>query len=429
MKYTWIKLLFIALAAPWILLRAQEQIDGIAAIVGDEIILKSDVLQLAQMTALQNNTALQRNPDLLQLFQSEALNALITQKILLDRARVDSLDEISTEEVDQALEAQISNLLGQIGSESEFEELMGQRLRDFRQDHWFVVRDQLIAERYQNEKISRVAVNREEVEAFYQAYKDSLPPVDPRYELTQILVPVKAGSVAYGRAYSKIQSYQERLAQGEAFSYLAAEHSDDQASRETGGELGFVRRGELVPEFEEIAFNLKPGEVSEIVETKFGLHIITLIDKQGERINVSHILVNVDPTFDDRELALSKVRDFFFILDPAPSLFDSLLTVVSTEFGNSPDLGYIGWVELSLLPNQAYRSALFGLQPGQVSPPFETKDGFHILKVLNFKEGGSPNLKDYYPQIEALALREKQSDYLSTWLSNVRNDVFISVLD
>lgn len=429
MKYTWIKLFFLAIAVPWILLRAQEQIDGIAAIVGDDIILKSDVLQLAQMTALQNNVDLQRNLDFLQEFQSDALNVLITQKILLDRAKVDSLDEISTEEVDQALEMQISNLLGQLGSESEFEQMMGQRLRDFRQDHWFVVRDQLIAERYQKEKISRVAVNREEVDAFYQAYKDSLPPVDPRYELTQILVPIKAGSLAYDLARSKMELIQERLAQGEDFSELATEYSDDQASSGRGGELGFVRRGELVPEFEETAFNLVPGELSDIVETTFGFHIITLVEKQGERINVSHILVTIDPTPEDRELALSKVRAFFFLLDNQPALFDSLLTIVSSDYGNSPDLGYIGWIEFSLLPNQAYRSALFGLQPGRVSPPFETKDGFHILKVLNFKAGGSPNLKDYYPQIEALALRNKQSDFLSTWLSNVRNDVFISVLE
>jgi peptidyl-prolyl cis-trans isomerase SurA len=429
LKYTWIKLLFLVIAAPGILLRAQEQIDGIAAIVGDDIILKSDVLQLAQMTALQNSVDLQRNPAFLQVFQSEALNVLITQKILLDRAKVDSLDEVSTEEVDQALEMQISNLLGQIGSEAEFEQLMGLRLRDFRQDHWFVVRDQLIAERYQNEKIGRVSVNREEVNAFYETYKDSLPPLDSRYELTQILVPIEAGSVAYGLARSKIERLQERLTQGEDFSSLASEYSDDQASRERGGELGFVRRGELVPEFEETAFNLGPGDLSDIVETTFGFHIITLIDKQGERINVSHILISIDPTPEDRELALSKVREFFFILDDEPALFDSLLTIVSSVFGNSPDLGYIGWIELSLLPNQAYRSALFGLQPGQVSPPFETKDGFHLLKVLNFKEGGSPNLEDYYPQIEALALRNKQSDFLSTWLISVRNDVYINVLE
>lgn len=417
------------IAVPWIALRAQEQIDGIAAIVGDDIILKSEVLQLAQMTALQNKVDLQRNPSFLQVFQSEALNILITQKILLDRSRVDSLDEISSEQVDQALEMQIDNLLRQLGSESEFEQLMGQRLRDFRQDHWFVVRDQLIAEQYQNDKISRLTVNRQEVEAFYRAYKDSLPPVDPRYELTQILVPIKAGSVAYGLARSKIELLQERLSQGEDFSGLASEFSDDQASRERGGQLGFVRRGELVPEFEETAFSLEPGELSGIIETTFGFHIITLIEKQGERINVSHILVSIDPTPEDRQLALSTVRDFFFLLEDGPSLFDSLLTIVSTEFGNSPDLGYIGWIELSLLPSQAYRSALFNLKPGQISPPFETKDGFHLLKVLNFNEGGSPNLEDYYPQIESLTLRNKQSDFFSSWLSNIRNDVFINVLD
>ena len=420
--------LLLALAVLPLVARSQDKIDGVAAVVGDNIILMSDVVQLAQMTAIQNNIDLMRNPGQLPLFQAEALNIMITQKILLDRAKVDSLDDIPSEQVDQALEAQVSNLLNQLGSEEEFEKLMGQGLRDFRSEHWFVVRDQLIAEQYQNEKISKVSVNRDEVETFYETYRDSLPPVDSRYELSQILIPIKPGQAARDMASKKAEFLLDSLAAGGDFAALAAEYSDDPASRTLDGDLGFVRRGELVPEFEERAFNLEPGELSTIVETKFGLHIIQLLEKQGERIHARHILISIEPTPDDRELALQKIRDLYFILDKDPFSFDSLVTVIAADQGNSPDLGYIGWIEFSLLPSQAYRSALFGIGKDQVTPPFETPDGFNILKTLNFKEGGPPTLEDYYPQIEALALRTKQSTYLNNWLEQVRNEVFINVL-
>ncbi|MBA7601103.1 Chaperone SurA [subsurface metagenome] len=421
------KWLFIIFLLPFIAL-AQELVDGIAAIVGDNIILKSDVLQLAQINALQNRVDIFSQPDMLVQFQDIAFDALLMQKILLDQARVDSMDVIPQEDIDRSLEQQIENILAQVGSESRFKEVIGQSVRDFRSDHWDDIRDQIIAERYQTEKIQSISVTRDEVEEFYYTYKDSLPPIDNRYELSQIILPIRPGESAYKESYEQISSIHQRLLNGDSFTELAREFSDDLASKDLGGDLGFVRRGELVREYEEVAFSLSEGQVSDIVESVFGYHIIQLLEKQGERIRSRHILITAKPADKDRDKVLDTIRDCYFRLSEDPSLFDSLLQTLSVDDKSSLDLGYIGWIEYSQLPHDAYRSALFGTRSGDVTPPFETGQGFHILKVISFKEGGTPTLEEYYPQISLMALRQKRVKYMDFFLKNASKEVFIKTL-
>ena len=409
-------------------LSAQELLDGVAAIVGENVILRSDVIQLAQINALQNRVDIYSNPDMIDQFQEAAFEALVVQKILLDRARVDSMDIIPDGDVDLALDQQIEAMLAQAGSESRFREIIGQSLRDFRTDHWYDIRDQIIAERYQAEKIQPVKITRDEVDEFYYTYKDSLPPIDTRCEISQIIISNRPGEAAYKQAYDKISDVLLRLSQGYSFPDLAREYSDDPVSKTLGGDLGFVRRGEFVQQYEEIAFSIEEGQISEIVETEFGYHIIQLIEKQGERVHTRHILVTAEPAAEDRDKTLIKIRDYYFLLNESPTLFDSLIQSLSNEENPHPDLGYIGWIEHSYLPHESYRSALFGTSAGDITPPFETPEGFHILKVLNLKEGGIPTLEEYYPQIEALALRQKQAKHINQWLESVRKEVLIKAL-
>ncbi|UCH63211.1 MAG: peptidylprolyl isomerase [Fidelibacterota bacterium] len=407
---------------------AQELVDGVAAIVGDNIILKSDVLQLAQLNAIQNRVDIYSQPELVMQFQNVAFDALLLQKVLLFRAKIDSMDIIPEEEVDLALEQQIETILAQVGSESRFEETIGQSVRDFRSDHWDDIRDQIIAERYQADKIQSISVTRDEVEEFYKTYKDSLPPIDNRYELSQIILAIRPGESAYEEAYELISLVHQRLMNGEPFAELARELSDDPASRDNGGDLGFVRRGEFVRQYEEVAFSMSEGQISDIVESIFGYHIIQLIEKQGERIHTRHILVTAKPSDEDRDRVLDTTRDYYFLLQDSVALFDSLVQALSVDDESNLDLGYIGWIEYSQLPHEAYRSALFGVSSGDITPPFETAQGFHILKVLNFKEGGTPNLEEYYPQISFMALRQKQAKYMDLLLENSRKELFIKTL-
>lgn len=426
MKSFWIKLL---LCLP-LLSAAQDDdqvLDGIAAMVGDKIILKSDVLQLANMVALQNQVDIMQNPAARQAFETRALESLITQNILIARAKIDSLDDISADRVDQALEQQMDNIMAQVGTEENFLAVVGQTVRDFRRERWDMVRDQLVAEQYQKDRIGKVTITRPEVLAFFESYRDSLPQIDKRVEISQITLPIQAGLLAQSAAQTLAHAVRERVQAGESFADLAAEYSQDPVSQSRGGELGFVRRGQLVPAFERSAFSLRAGETSPVVKTVFGYHIIQLIDRQGERVNVRHILLKAESSAADRELALDRIRRAYFTLVDNPGWFDSLAAAFQ-DSADSKVPAYIGWVEMQKLPSEAFRNALFGAKPDEITPPFETEEGFHILRVHDVKQGGAPTLDLYYPQIEALALQRKQGQYLEKWLNIIRKGLFIKIL-
>jgi len=406
-------------------------LDGIAAIVGGKIILKSEVIQLAQMSALQRGVDLVSDPQSFAVYQEDALNALVAQKILVARAQVDSLDDIPSDEVDQAVDNQVQTIIAQVGSEDRFKELTNQSIREFKSERWYDIRDQLVADRYRAQKMSMITVSRDEVIEFFNTYKDSIPPMESSFELAQIIIPVLPGDKSHAEALARITRVKEELADGKDFAQLALEYSDDTASKIRGGALGFVRRGELVPEFEETAFRLQEGEISNIVKTVFGYHIIQLIEKQGERINARHILINVQPTELDRDNSLKQVREHYFLLEKNPALFDSLADISSKAVNQQQkqEVGYIGWLTLSQLPSDVFRSALFGAKAGTITPPFEMPAGFHILRVLSFREGGNPTLEAFYPQIAAMALQHKQSQYFNDWLDGIRNEVFVKTFE
>ncbi|MCH7574109.1 MAG: peptidylprolyl isomerase [Candidatus Marinimicrobia bacterium] len=419
--------LFMAFAAS---LPGQQVIDGVAAIVGERIILKSDILQLANMAAIQNRVNLLQQPGALELFQSQALESIITQYILVAQAKIDSLDDIDPEQVDQALDQQMDQIMAQVGTEENFFTAVGQTVRDFRREKWDTIRDQLIAEKFRAEKIKPVTISRPEVRAFFEAYKDSLPAIQTRAEISQLALIIEPGPESRASALVTINDLRAQLSGGADFSILASSYSEDPGSAARGGELGLVLRSELVPAFERAAFNLGPDEISDVVRSKFGYHIIQAIDKQGEKINVRHILITAKPSAQDRQLALDQVRELYFILQEEPALFDSLATGLAASSGREGEAAspYVGWVELGQLPSEAYRSALFGAKPGDITPPFETSDGFHILKIHDIKEGGPANLEGYYPQIESLALQQKQAQYLNSWLIMARKQLFIKIL-
>jgi len=195
-------------------------IDGIAAIVGENIILKSDVSQVVGMTALQRGLDISKDRAILEKLQGDVLGSLIDQKVILEMAKLDSI-EVAEKDVERALEQQIETFIMRAGTEKMAETMLGQSLNDFRREYWYDMRDRPITEQYQQQLIMSVNINRENVMNFFTSYKDSLPRFPVTMKIRHLLIRIKPSEKSRSDAEKKINTVRERILAGESFSVLA----------------------------------------------------------------------------------------------------------------------------------------------------------------------------------------------------------------
>ena len=419
----YIALLFVlsAYSAP---LKSQV-VDGIAAVVGDEIILKSEVDQFAQSQAIRLRIDPSRSPNRFESLWRNTLQTMIDQKILLDRAEIDSID-VSEREVEEALDFQIDGIIQRLGSKEKAEEIIGYSLNRLKRTYREEIRKQKLVEKIQQRKFSDLTASRREVEDFFSEHSDSLPELKPAVNIGHLLLEVKPGSGADESAFNRADSIATLIKNGEDFSELARKYSEDPISAQKGGELGFMRRGTLVPEFEESSYLLSPDEVSDIVKTEFGYHIIKMIERRGELINVKHILI----------MLKSSIRDENMIVDRLNLLRKQLMAgedfeSLALENSDDPEIinnkGILGWFDLTSLTIPEFSTILDTLQLGAISKPFITTFGYHIVTIFERREGGVLSLEKNWHDIEAIVIRNKRLKVYNEWLNSLRDEVFIDI--
>ncbi len=401
-------------------------IDGIAAVVADNIILKSELAQIVNLTAMQQNINFNQNVELYQRLQKQVLQSLIDQNVVLELAERDTNIIVKDKEVDTALEAQINNILSQAGSEENAEEMLGESIRDFRREYWFDIRERLFADKYQQMKLQNVTINRKEVESFYKTYKDSLPFFPPKIKLRHIQLPLMPGEKSISRTLELLDSLRNEIMNGADFADLAKRFSQDPGSKNRGGDLGFTRRGTLVSEFEEAAFTLEINEISKPVKTAFGYHIIQPLVKQGDKVRVRHILLTPSVTEDDEQ----KAYDF------ATTIKDSITTLpafianagkYSIDEQTKNNGGDLGWINPNNFAIPEISHVLQYLELHQCSQPVKTSLGYHLLWLEAAKEGGYPNLEKHWIDIEAMALNKKKMDWYQDFIQEARGKFYISI--
>ena len=401
-------------------------IDGIAVIVADNIILKSELAQIVNVTAMQQNIDPNQNMELYQRLQTQVLQSLIDQKIVLQLAVRDTNIIVKDKEVDTALEAQINNILSQAGSEEKAEEMLGEPLRDFKREYWFDIRDRLYADKFQQMKLQSVTVNRTEVENFFTVYKDSLPFFPPKIKLRHNLLPLKPGEASIKATLILLDSLRNEVYAGSDFSELAKVYSQDPGSKNRGGDLGFTRRGTLVSEFEEVAFTLDIGEISKPVKTAFGYHIIQPLEKQGDKVRVRHILINPPITENDEQ----KVYDFAATIKDSVKTIDDFIALAerhSVDEQTNKDGGDLGWINPNDFAIPEIGQVLQYLELNECSQPVKTSLGYHLLWLEDAKEGGYPNLETHWIDIEAMALNKKKMDWYVAFIQDAREKFYISI--
>ena len=317
-------------------------IDGIAAIVGENIILKSDVSQVVGMTALQRGLDVSKDRAVLEKLQGDVLGSLIDQKVILEMAKLDSI-EVAEKDVERALEQQIETFIMRAGTEKMAETMLGQSLNDFRREYWYDMRDRLITEQYQQQLIMSVNINRENVVNFFTSYKDSLPRFPVTMKIRHLLIRIKPSEKSRSDAEKKINTVRERILSGESFSALAEIYSADPGSKNNGGSLGYIRRNQMVKDFETVAFTQEINMLSEPVETSFGFHILETTEKSGEKIKVRHILISPAITEEDETNTYNYAMT---LRDSSKNLasFKKLVTKYSDDEPTKKIGGDLGWI-------------------------------------------------------------------------------------
>jgi peptidyl-prolyl cis-trans isomerase SurA len=400
---------------------AQQMIDGIAAVVGNEIVLKSEVDQYVQSYVIQNKINIRNDSEKMKKLEKEILERLIEQKIMLTKADEDTIvaDE---RDVDRRVEEQVRYLIQQVGSEEKLEAAFQSPIKQIRRDLRVEIADRLKVEMLRRNKFQNVKITRREVENFFETYRDSLPPMQETVDISHILMQVKPGAESQSAALEKIRAIKDRLAAGEEFGELATKYSEDPASAQREGDLGFTKRGDFVQEFEEVAFGLEPEQVSDVVQTQFGYHIIKLIERRGEQIRTSHILIRLTPTEEDEKNVIDKLNELRQeILNGAN--FDSMAVLYSDDENVREDHGHLGIWEVNKLAIPAFKSVVGTLEPGDISEPFKTEYGYHILKLNDHKASRQLTLEDDWEQIQQIALNYKMEQEYSKWIKEIKKDI------
>jgi len=405
---------------------SQNKIDGIAAIVENHIVLKSDLAQMVNMALVQNNIdPLKNQGDFLKI-QNSVLQSMIDQKIMLEMAEKDSI-MVEEKEVNQALDQQIQMFISQSGSEKKAEEALGQSLKDFRREFWYDMEERLVSEKYQQQLIGSISITREDVLSFYKSYKDSLPRIPLRAKVRHLLVPITPNDIEKNKTFKDLEKIKSRIMNGESFSEMALVFSEDPGSKNNGGSLGWVSRGSLVKEFETAAFTSTIGEVVGPIETEFGFHILETLERKGEKIKVRHILKKPLIKESDNErafvFATNLKEDSIKTVDD----FRKAVSLYTADKTTRKIGGDLGWIEPENYLIPEIGQAIKYIELNSCSPPINSSLGFHLLWLEGIKKGGRPNTTDHWVEIESLALNKKKMDWYTNWIKEAREKFYVEI--
>lgn len=428
MKYNnlkFISLLFLSILIITSKTYSQKEGDRILAIVGYDIILESDLQYQIQLYARQNQLT-QVNPVIAQqIFQQ-----MLTEKIIYARAEQDSIT-IKEDEVGKELDYRIKNMVNQMGSEKRLEEVYGMSIGKIK----LTLKDDLIkkmkSDRLKAKKFhGGVRVTDKEVENFYAKYKDSIPQVSEEYELAHIYMQRKVSEAEKKAAREKAAIILDSIKNGVDFSELAKRNSDDTQSGLNGGDLGYSKKGVFVKEFEEALYTLNVGEVSDLVETEYGYHIIKLNDKKGDQLKSQHILVAF-PKFESSDMeTITFLKDLKSKIESNTISFEEAAKQYSQDVSTNLKGGYMGFIMLERLDSLTLE-AVKVLDTGKISIPLKTSDdrnyGYEIIKVLKKVPTHTATMENDYDRIKKLATMFKENTEMEKWIEELKKSVYVDV--
>lgn len=405
-------------------------IDRVVAVVGDFNVLQSDIeQQYIQMKM----SGMYMEADV----RCQIFNQLTEQKLLMAQSKIDSV-VVGMDMVELQMESRLDYFISQFGSEEEMEDYFNKSIFDIKDDLREAIRDQEITSQVRNSILTDVTTTPSDVKSFYRSLDpDSIPYINTEVELGQLVAYPSYSDEAIFEVKERLLELRKRVQEGEDFGTLAILYSEGpSASRR--GELGFMMRGQLDKAYANAAWSLKPGQVSKIVESSFGFHIIQMVERRGDMANTRHILVNPKADANAKQKAIYKLDSLKTVIEADSISFDLAAKFYSEDELTSVNGGLLvnpqtmaATFELDQLPTKDYYM-IRNMEVGDLSETYESTDHnkkvcYKLLYLRSRTEPHRANLKQDYLLLQEMALGYKNEEVMKKWYEEKRNNTYIRV--
>jgi peptidyl-prolyl cis-trans isomerase SurA len=407
-------------------------IDEIVAVVGDKKIQYSDIQQNYMQLKEQGERVNEAS-------KCQILEQLLVQKLLLNQSEVDSL-KVTDSEIEGELESRLQYFMNIFGSQEKLENYYKKSTIEIKQDFRNDIREMILTRKMRSKITEGLSVTPSDVRAYYKGLlQDSIPYIDAEVEYNQILIYPKSSEQAIIDAREKLLGIRERIINGESFATLAVIYSED-GSAVKGGDLGWISKSELDPEYAKAAFALKKGTISKIVESSLGYHLIQCIDRTEDRIHTRHIIIRPKIETAEKNYAISRLDSIVRLIRLDSIKFNRAAmrysqdedTRVNGGIAVNRSRGGMRW-EMDEFEPKEY-AVINKLKVGEISDPYESIDnkGRVVFKIIWLKNRTNPhvgNLKDDYNLFKSRALQIKEEEKVNEWVEDKIKTTYIRISD
>lgn len=411
-------------------LSKQFRIDGVAAVVGDEIVLNSDV-ERDYIQALAQGFEVEDRCDFME--------NILVEKLLLTKAKEDTLINITNDQVDRQVDATIQRFLMQ-GSETEILTYFGfNTMPEFKQELRGIMRDQAYVNEKQEMVTRGIDATPEEVRLFYEQYHSELPEIPEEISLSHIVIYPEISDENEQKIIDALKLHKKDIEEGSSFATKAILYSDDPGSSSNGGLIVNVKRGQMVPEFDAVVFNLQEGQISEPFKTDFGYHIAMVEKRRGQELDVRHILMQLKPTPEEIERSKQKLDSIMLEVEKGEMTFREAAFLHSVDKYTKFNAGRLmddqtgeDKIEKSRLP-ASLLTELSKLKDGDISTAFE--DEFNrqrVIRVIKLEEtipAHKISMETDYARLKNLTINTKRQETVMKYVEEQISDIFIKIND
>lgn len=411
-------------------------VDKVIAVVGQNMIKKSELETAFLQQKMNSNLIIENEYER----QCDILEGMLINKLMLHQAEVDSV-EVTDDEVNREMDNRIRYMISAYGSQEMLEKQMRRSLSEIKSYYKDVIKENIMIAQIEQKLTGSITVTPREVVDFYNSIpKDSLPTIEQEYVFSQIVKTPEVSEEEKERVKSKLNEYRDRILKGSKFSTIATLYSEDPASAKKGGELGFFSRGQMVGEFENAAFALQDGEISPIIETKYGYHIIQMIERRGNQVNCRHILLQPKVTPQQLQEAYDQLEQIKKEIDNGEITFEEAILKYSDDASKIND---------GLIINPYNASAIFSkdainetisnvdkvdfesMKEGEITKPIrfktELSDAYRLIKINRKTDAHKVDLTLDYDKIQVSALDNKKTEIIKEWANKRLKKTYVKI--